>query len=262
MPIIYTQTGRRLLKKAKSLWVLPYRYDDTVEDYVLGQTVYDLSAIIGDSIVLEQQDGETETKINEFTGLPLVKNTTRGECKVTAQCLDLQNAVLKALFAAYTNANGAAAIRSDYEELYACFRIQFKDSSTPDVVMPKVLMNNRLLMEQMKSRGSQGNIGGTALSAQCAVVMTPPGGVAPGNLLPFTDPIRGEVLYEISTSVLFVPHTSNVLVLNHRDDIAGDRYYDEVLYNPPSSGDCCAHNRFVEDPEGGSVASTYTILAD
>ena len=118
MSIVYTNTGRRLLRKAQSLWVLPYVYNSSLNDYVLGQTVYDLSAIIGDSITLEQQDGDAQTKMNEFTNEPLVKNISAGECRFTAQCLDLQNAVLKSLFAAYFNDSyGIAALRKDFPTL-------------------------------------------------------------------------------------------------------------------------------------------------
>lgn len=255
MPIVHTQTGKKILRKAKSLWVLPYRYDSTVGDYVLGQTVYDLSAIIGDSITLEQQDGDTQTKNNEFTNTPLVKNVTSGEWRVTAQCLDLQNKVMKALFAAYTNDNGAAAMRKDYETLYAYIRVRFNDTSVPDVIMPKVLMNSKLLLQQMRSRGSQGNLGGTAMATLCAIILTTASSGNPGTLLPLSDTINGTTIYEVDSPVLFVPQASKTLILNRRDDEQGCRYYDEILTSPSTNQDCCAHNRVVSD----DALSQYSV---
>ena len=253
MPIVYTKTGKKILKKAKSMCVLPYKFDASVYDFVLGETVYDLSAIIGDSIVLEQQDGNSQEKYNEFTSEPLVKNVTTGEWRFTAQCLDLQNAVLKALFAAYYNdAKGASAVRDDYAELYVYIRIKFFDTSLPDVVLPKVLMNSKLLLQQMRTRASQCNIGGTAMSRKCSVVDTEAvQSQSSGTLVPFSDPIEGSTTYSIESPVLFVPSQSPVLVINHHDDINKIGVYDQPLFEVEGSDDCCGRDRTVSDDSPG-----------
>lgn len=254
MPIITTKTGKKILRKPESLWLLPYVYNENFNDYVLGQTIYDVSAIIGNSITIEQEDGETQSKTNEFTNEPLVRNVTSGEWKVTAQCLDLQNNVLKALFAAYYNDTaGISAMRGEYETLYALIRIRFSDTSIPDVYLPKVQLNSKLLLHQMRSSGSQGNLGGTALSRECAVIETAPTSEHDGELYGLTDMINGVTLYGVSTPILFVPRDKNVLILNHRDDEAGESVFDEILNNP-GNNDCCARNRVVYDDS----PSTYT----
>lgn len=256
MPIVTTTSGKKLLKKAKSLWVIPYVYNSTLNDYVLGQTVYDLSAIIGDSITLEQGDGDTQSKNNEFTNEALVRNITAGEWKITAQCLDLQNGVLKALFAAYYNDTiGAAAMRKDYETLYAMIRVRFADTTTPDVYLPMVQMNSKLLLQQMKTRGSQGNLGGTAKSRKCAIVRTAATSSEAGALYPFTDMIYGTTLYSLDTPVLLLPQTAKILIMHHEDSENGETVYDELLTNISSNQDCCAHNRVVDN----DAPSAYTI---
>lgn len=255
MPFIETKTGKKVIKKPESLWVLPYVYDSNLNDYVLGQTIYDVSAIIGDSIVIEQEDGETQVKTNEFTNEPLVKNVTSGEWKVTAQCLDLQNNVLKALFASYYNDTAEiAAMRGEYETLYALIIIRFPDVSIPDIYLPKVQMNSKLFIQQMRSRGSQGNIGGTALSRMCAIVETEATETSDGILYGLTDMIKGEILYGVSTPLLFVPRGNRVLILHHRDDESGETIFDEIELNPPIDTDCCLHDRIVSD----DAPSVYT----
>ena len=249
MPIIETKTGKKILKKAKSIWVFPYVYNETLGDYVLGQNVYDLSSIIGDSIAIEQNDGETQTKENELTGEKIVINVSTGEWKVTAQCLDLQNSVLRALFGAYFNTDtGIAALRGKYETMYALIRIRFLDTNTPDVYLPKVKMNNKLMIQQLKTRGGQGNISGTALPSICSVVdvhASESNGVwTPGTLHQFSDDITGEPLYQVRTPLMFVPQNNQVLFINHNDTQNEEYVFDEILATI-GNYDCCSHNWIV-----------------
>lgn len=248
MPIKTTDTGRKVFRKAESLEVLPYVYNSTIDDYVLGDTIFDLSAIIGDSITVEQDDGDAQTKVCEFYSEPVVKNVTMGEIKVSAQCLDLQNNVLKSLFAAYYNeSSGAAAIRKDFEPLYALIRVRFAEEHTPDIYLPQVLLNSKLMLQQMKSRGSQGNLGGTAISRVCSIIGTSP------NLLPFTDPINNTTSYQVDTPILFVPRDKTPLFLHHRDSYNGNMVFDEIKTSISGSEDCCAHNRTVDANAQGVV---------
>lgn len=254
MPIIRTKTGRKLLKNARNLFVLPYRYDTTLSQYVLGQNLYDLSAIIGDSITLEQSDGDTQTKENEFTNEALVKNVTTGEWKFTAQCLDLQNSVLKALFMAYTNDTyGAAALRPEYETLYALIIVRFSDTSTPDVWLPKVLLNSKLLLQQMKTRGSQGNVSGTLFSSRCGIIQSSSQetGHVINQLMPLADNIAGMSVYTPNVPVLFAPQTYRVIVFNHRAEDDGETVFDLPNLAVTGNQDCCSHNIVVSDNKPG-----------
>ena len=204
MSLITTNEGRIVLKKASSMMAVPYVYDSAVGDYVLGDDVYDISAIIGDSITLEQSDGNTEAKYNEFVGTPLIENTSGGKYSFTSQCIDLQDKVLQSLFGAMTvsGTSGAIAFNADYVELYALIRISFDDESLPIVVLPKVHLNSKLFIQQLRTRMSQGNIGGTAMPHNCGIE-----NAAHNALLSFSS-ISSEPTYTPFTPVLFVPRDS------------------------------------------------------
>lgn len=254
MPLIETKTGRKFLRKAESMMLVPYVYDGTdgVECYVLGSDVYDISAVIGDSIVLEQKDGEVDEKFNEFVKSPIVRNVTAGAYDFTAQCLDLQDKVLRALFGAYTASgtngvvNGVAALPDDYQLQYAMIRIRFHDMNLSDVILPKVQMNSKLLLQQMKTRGSQGNVSGTALSHRVAVVDRD--AVSP-MALQFGSQAVGETTFVPLTPILFVPRTYTPMVLHHMDENDNDKYIFSTVNFTTGS---VSHNRIV-DKSNGSI---------
>ena len=252
MPLIETKTGRKYLRKAESMMLVPYAYDSTqgVEDYVLGSDVYDISAVIGDSIVLEQKDGEVEEKFNEFVQSPLVRNVTAGSYDFTAQCLDLQDKVLRALFGAYTASgtngvvNGVAALPDDYQLQYAMIRIRFHDINLSDVILPKVQMNSKLLMQQMKTRGSQGNVSGTALSQRVAVVDRD---AVPPMALQFGSQVVGETTFIPLTPIIFVPRTYTPMVLHHKDENDDNKYVFSTVNFTTGS---VSHNTTVDKSDG------------
>lgn len=218
MSLIETKNGRTVLKKAESMMVVPYVYDNTYNDYVLGSDVYDISAIIGDSIVIEQSEGDTVTKNNEFIGSPILECVSNGKYVFTAQCLDLQDKILKSLYGAMTvsGSEGAAAFQDDYVLIYALVRIRFKESSLPDVILPKVQLNSKLFINQLKTNASQGNIAGTSMSRYVAVVGT---GTS-GTVLQFSNPTT----YTPFTPVLFVPKSKSAIVFHHKGSGSTDTY--------------------------------------
>lgn len=238
--------------------LVPYEYDDTngVEEYVLGSDVYDISAVIGDSIMLEQKDGEVDEKFNEFVRSPLVRNVTAGAYDFTAQCLDLQDKVLRALFGAYTasGTNGAvegvAAIPDDYLLQYAMIRIRFHDTNLSDIILPKVQMNSKMLLQQMKTRGSQGNVGGTALSREVAVVDRD---ASSPMVLQFGSSAVGQPTYAPYTPILFVPRGYTPMVLHHKDENDDSKYIFSTVNFTTGS---VSHNRSVDISDG-----SYEILS-
>lgn len=176
MPLITTDNGRIVFKKAESVMLVPYRWHSqgvyTLD--ALSSEVYDISAVIGDSIVIEQSDGNTEAKYNEFNATPLIESVSGTKYNFTAQCLDLQNKVLRSAFCAMTptdnyNVPGLAAFQADFVTMYALVRIRFKGRETPDVFLPKIQLNSKLLISQLKTRAGQGNIAGTANPVKVAI---------------------------------------------------------------------------------------------
>lgn len=220
MSLINTNTGRTVFKNAESLMMVPYVYNSTYGDYVLGSDVYDLSAIIGDSIVIEQQDGDTVVKNNEFVASPLVECVSGAKYGFTAQCIDLQNKVLKSCFSVMTvtGIDNLAAFNDDHVLRYAMIRIRFRDESLPDVILPKVQLNSKLLINQLKTRVSQGNIVGTAKSAYIVVP-----GQSTTSALQFNKP-EGGTTYTPYTPVLFVPKDKSILFFHHQGSGTTDSY--------------------------------------
>lgn len=237
MSLITTNDGRIVLKKAQSMMAVPYVYDSTIGDYVLGSDVYDISAVIGDSITIEQSDGNTEAKYNEFKASPLIESVSGSKYNFTAQCLDLQNSVLQSLFGVmvghgYNGAvNGAVAFNDDFVLLYALIRIRFEDASLPDVVIPKVQLNSKLFIQQLKTRASQGNIAGTALAHTVAI--DDRDYPAEGELLQFSSQANGTT-YTPHTPVLFVPRGYDFFV--YRNEAKLDNVYSRVNFNSGGVG--------------------------
>lgn len=208
MSLINTNDGKIILKNAQSMMAVPYVYNSTIGGYVLGNDVYDISAIIGDTITLEQSDGNADAKYNEFKASPLIESVYGSKYTFTAQCIDFQDSVLQSLFGVMVghgyngSINGAVAFNDDFVLLYALIRIRFKDVSLPDLVMPKVQLNSKLFIQQLKTRLSQGNITGTALANVVAVNdLDDPSG---NKVLQFYSLTSGTT-YTPETPVLFVP---------------------------------------------------------
>lgn len=220
MSLITTNERRIVLKKAESMMVVPYVYDSNVGDYVLGEDIYDISAIIGDSVTLELSDGDTTTKMNEFKSSPLLEMHSGGKYNFTAQCLDLQSSVLRSLFGAMTDSNGnVVAFNDDFVEMYALIRIRFADEGLPDVYLPKVQMNSKLFIQQLKTRSSQGNIGGVSLASFVVV----PSGIAT-SALQFSNISANNATYTPYTPVLFIPKGKTPLFYHHKGNGSSDTY--------------------------------------
>lgn len=255
MGLIETKHGRTILKKAESMMAVPYVYDATIGDYVLGQDVYDISAVIGDSIVIEQSEGNTDTKYNEFVGSPLLECVSGAKYAFTAQCVDLQNSVLKSIFGAMTASGkmgaveGAAAFQDDFVRRYALIRVRFHEDDMPDVILPKVKLNSKLFINQLKTRCSQGNIAGTAFSINVAIEDNLG---SMGGTLQFSDPATNSTTYTPYTPVIFVPKTHTPLFFHHEED--GDHYYSLVNF---STG-VVTHSIVVGENGGWTAASENT----
>lgn len=214
MSLITTNDGRIIFKKAESVMLVPYIYDNNFRSYVLNtlDNVYDISAIVGDTIEIQREEGDSFTKENEFISEPLLKIVS-GKYVFSAQCIDLQNQVLRSVFGAmtgrfnYNQIQGLAAFQQEQitnnagdGSMYVLARIRFKDSNLPDVFIPKMELNSKLFVNQLKSRVSQGNINGTALQHKVAVDWG-----QYNYLCPFNGIFKSATTYCPNTPLLFVP---------------------------------------------------------
>jgi hypothetical protein len=235
--------------------IVPYVYNSTVKDYVLGSTIYDISAIIGDSIVIEQSEGSTTTKDNEFDSQPIVINHSGSGYSFTAQCLDMQDNALKALFNVKTAinrdvtpvpVNGAVAFNEDFTPMFALIKIGFDEKEIPDVILPMVQMNNRLFIQQMRTRASQGNMTGVALS--CGIAIKDKDN--DGKVLDFGS--GNDHDYAPDAPVLFVPKGYTPL-FQYDDKTDGVRVCHQVDF----SGGGAPSTVYV-NPSNGNWSNSYT----
>lgn len=255
MSTIRTNSGRKFYKKAESMSLVPYVYDDDLGDRVLGDTIYDLSAIIGDTISIDQSDGDSDSINNEFTGQPAVKNMTDGERTFSAECLDLQNAVLKSLFGAMTTTHNGyyfAAIQESAPTLYVLVRIRFRDASLPDIYLPKVLLDSKLMIGQMRSHGSQGNVQGTLFARECGVLDPTAHEDGESRFLNFSDIVG--TTYIPRTPILFVPREYTPVFLHSHDSDTGEYRFTRINWDV-NNGSSTTHNIVVDDASTG----IYTI---
>lgn len=220
MSLITTDNGRRIFKEAESMMVVPYVYDSASGNYVLGSDVYDLSAIIGDSITIEQEDGDRSTKNNEFVSTPLIECVSGTKYKFSAQCIDLQNDVLRSCFNVMTaSASGeqVVAFGTDYALQYVLIRIRFRNSNAPDLILPKVQLNSKMFVNQLKTRMAQGNLEGSALGMNIAVLNS-----SNTNALAFSN--GSSSTYFPFAPVVILPRDRKALFFHHRGSGDADIY--------------------------------------
>lgn len=172
---IETATNKRYIKKASSLEMTPYVYDETLHRYVLGDTTYDIYAIIGDTMEITHDAGDGVTKDYEFINSPLLQNVQRGDITFSADCLDLQNKVLKALFGVSFGMDSRgheimSAVPDDYPELYCCIKVSFHNDRLPDIVLPKVQINSQFIISQLKTNISTAKIKGVCFNHHVAAL--------------------------------------------------------------------------------------------
>lgn len=213
--IIKTQAGKRYFKRLSAMLVTPYEYVSTTDDWVIGSKTYDLYAIIGDTVRIEQAEGDKTHKFNEFTPLPVITNTGMGVWTFSADCLDAQNAVLKLIYDVQGN-TGITVFPEDVKECLCCIELQFADSQT-SVLLPKVSLNSTFLMENMKTSFLRNRITGTILSSMVSFVGSYPT-VSTARLLQMSDTPLGQTLqwadYQAYTPMSFVERNANAEQLN------------------------------------------------
>lgn len=225
MSLIKTDNNRIVFKKPDSMMLVPYVYNSTIGDYVLGDDVYDISAIIGDSTVIEQSEGETTIKENEFKSSPLLEMHSNGRYKFTANCIDLQNKVLKSVFGAMTSGiDGLVAMEDDFSFRYALVKIHFDSPDVPDIIMPKVSLNSRVYIQQLRTSTGQGNISGVPMRHDSAVLTR---NESEHKLVSFSVNSTGGSSYSPSTPLLFVPSDMKPVFLRQKR-LAASRIYSLV----------------------------------
>ena len=204
MAITRLSSGQVILTNASHLYMTPYVGADTV-----GGTTYDVVSIVGDTISIEQDDPDTNEIAWEFGDTPLMQSITLGNVNFAATCIDMQSTILEKLFGWTKNANGVFAPVA-YADLYCAILITFHDSNLPYVILPKVKISSKAVIQSLKTGTAEAQLSGTAyaayVSGSASGVSTPVhtvtqfGTTTPSALLPlgsvFVD-TTGEKIYTV-----------------------------------------------------------------
>lgn len=89
-------TGVITLSNAIGMEITPYVSNDGVLE--LGDTTYDITEIVADTVSITPDDNEVNTVDAEFRDTPLFENVTLGQVQFAATCTDFQNDMMKAIF--------------------------------------------------------------------------------------------------------------------------------------------------------------------
>lgn len=155
MAVKKLDNGRIVFSNASHLYVTPYTAEDTI-----GTDTYDIRAIVADSISIEQDDNNVNTKDWEFGNTPLFENIILGNFQFSATCIDFQNDILTTMFGCDKDGD-VIMFPSQYEDLYVAVRITFKDS-TKDIIIPKLKLNSKAVIGTLKTGSAEGTLSGTA----------------------------------------------------------------------------------------------------
>lgn len=161
MAVTKLETGM-VFQDAEHLYITPYTDSEGTN---LGTDTYDLRAIVADSMSIEQDDNETNSKEWEFGDSPLLENVTLGSFQFSATCIDFQNVVLTKLFGCEEK-NGVIMFPSQYKDLYCAVRITFANSNSKDIIIPKLKMNSKAVIGTLKTGSAEGTISGTAYATE------------------------------------------------------------------------------------------------
>lgn len=123
---------------------------------------YDIHDIVGDTFSLTQDDAERNEIPWEFGDTPLDENTSLGNRTVTMQCLDFQNDIMTTIFGCETK-DGSLVFPKDYKDLYCTIVLSFDDRA---IVMPKVKMDAKTVIENLRSDIARGEFSGTLYSTE------------------------------------------------------------------------------------------------
>jgi hypothetical protein len=159
MAVIKLENGL-VLQKASHLFMTLYGSDGYLPA-TGSQNTYDIRAIVADTINLEQDDNEVNTKEHEFSNSPLLENINLGKFQFTCTCIDFQDDILTELFGCTKDSSGVVMFPSEYKEIFACVRIAFHDG-TKDVIIPKLKLNAKAVIGTLKTGSAEGTLSGTA----------------------------------------------------------------------------------------------------
>lgn len=158
MAIKTSDTARVVLSNAEYIHVTPYVTEDT-----LGTETYDIVDIVGDTLSFTPDDNTINAKESEFKDDPLFENVTLGKYQFACTCIDFQNVVMTKIYGWEADGDDVYA-PTGYKDKYALIEVGFRNEDVV-VVAPKVKLNSKATLANLKTGTSEGAMAGTAYSA-------------------------------------------------------------------------------------------------
>lgn len=165
--ITKTDSGRVVLSNAEYIHITPYTNEDE-----LGNTTYDIVDIVGDTLSFTPDDNTINAKESEFKDDPLFENVTLGKYQFACTCIDFQNAVMTAIYGWESDESDNVYAPVGYKDKYALIEVGFRNEDVV-VVAPKVKLNSKATLANLKTGTSEGAMAGTAYSAALNEKPTP-----------------------------------------------------------------------------------------
>lgn len=152
MAITKINSGQVRFQDATGIIFVPW------EDGEIGTDGYDIHDIVGDTVSLTQDDADRTEIPWEFGDDPLDENISLGNRNLTMQCLDFQNAIMTNIFGWEEDAaHDFTWAPAQYKELFCTILLQFDGKV---VVMPKVKMDSKTVLENLRTDIARGELSG------------------------------------------------------------------------------------------------------
>lgn len=159
-----TTTGTTAIKIAKPKYILVQPWESATAKGA--GTVYSLSDVLRDSTSISTADPNTSNIENELSDTPIRQNVTLGETTFSTTLEDIQANVLKDIcgFSADTTSGKLYAPKS-YTDKFAEITIVLDQGAENyyAIVLPKVQLNSKLILESLSSSMLGVQIAGTCL---------------------------------------------------------------------------------------------------
>lgn len=160
MAILKTDTGRVVLANAEYVHITPWTDEDTI-----GTDTIDVTNIVGDTLSFTPDDNTVNAKESEFKDDPLFENIVLGKYQFAATCIDFQNVVMEKIFGWKKDTSGNIYAPTGYKDLYATIEVGFRNEDVV-VVAPKIKMNSKATIGNLKTGTGEGQLAGTAYAAK------------------------------------------------------------------------------------------------
>ncbi len=159
-----TSTGTKAIKIAKPKYILIQAWQSATEKGT--GTVYSLSDVLRDSTSISTADPNTASIDNELSDTPIRQNVTLGETTFSTTLEDIQEDVLKDICGFQVDATSKKLYApKSYSDKFAEITIVLDQGGTNyyAIVLPKVQLNSKIILESLSSSMVGVQIAGTCL---------------------------------------------------------------------------------------------------